>query len=333
MKIVKNQAKIVVIGGGTGGFIVLSGIKKYFNNITALVSMVDDGGSTGQLRDEYGVLPAGDVRQCLVALSESPKVRDLFNYRFGDGSVGGHSFGNLFLTALEKTTGNFREGVELASKILRVRGAVEPITLDKIILAIKDGAATTRRERNIDNRKFENLRPKIWLEPKPQANPAALEAIRTAEIIVIAPGSLYTSLGAALVVPSIGAALAKSLAQKIYVCNLINKPGQTDGFSPIDYSEELERMAGHKFLDVVLYNNRQPSRELLEKYADDDELPVEPDSRSRKATAHFKLIGANLIDDKITPRDPNDKNYEVKRAFIRHNPDLLARRILREVEL
>jgi uncharacterized cofD-like protein len=332
MKTIKNESRIVVIGGGTGSFIVLSGIKKYFNNITALVSMADDGGSTGQLCDEYGVLPAGDVRQCLVALSKSPKARDLFNYRFGDGSAGGHSFGNLFLTALEKTTGSFRAGIELASQILRVRGVVEPITLDKVTLAIKDGASVTHHERNIDNKKFECLRPEIWLEPKPQANPAALEAIKKASVIIIAPGSLYTSLGATLVVPGIGEALKKSRAKKIYICNLINKPGQTDGFSPIDYSNELERMAGCRFLDVVLYNNRKPSQELLEKYADDGELPVATDSKAERAKAHFELVGVNLIDKKVTPRDPNDKNYTIKRAFIRHNPDLIARSILKEVE-
>ncbi|MDR3125751.1 MAG: YvcK family protein [Candidatus Nomurabacteria bacterium] len=327
MKTIKNESKIVVIGGGTGSFSVLSGIKKYFNNITALVSMADDGGSTGQLRDEYGVLPAGDVRQCLVALSKSPKIRDLFNYRFEDGGLNGHSFGNLFLTALEKTTGNFREGIELASQILRVRGVVEPITLDKVVLAIKDGTSIIRHEHNIDIRKFKCLRPEIWLEPKPRPNPAAIEAIKKAKIIIIAPGDLYTSLGAALVVPNIGAALKKSRARKIYICNLINKPGQTDGFSPIDYAEELERMAGQQFIDVVLYNNRRPSRELLEKYADDGELPVRADSQERRAAAHFQMISANLIDKRISSKSPSDK---LKRSFIRHNPDLIAHNILRE---
>jgi uncharacterized cofD-like protein len=329
MKETKNESRIVVIGGGTGSFTVLSGVKKYFNNITALVSMADDGGSTGQLRDEYGVLPAGDVRQCLVALSKSPRIRDLFNYRFENGGLGGHSFGNLFLTALEKTTGNFRAGIELASQILRVRGVVEPITLDKVTLAIKDGDSTTRCEHNIDDKKFEHLRPKIWLEPKPRANPAAIEAIKKAKIIIIAPGSLYTSLGAALVVPGVGEALKKSRARKIYICNLINKPGQTDEFSPVDYAQELERMAGAEFLDTVLFNNRRPSQELLKKYANDGELPVRADSKPEIAGAHFKLVGVNLIDKKIAAKITGDK---LKRSFIRHNPELIARSILKEVE-
>jgi uncharacterized cofD-like protein len=329
MKTIKNESRIVVIGGGTGSFSVLSGIKQYFNNITALVSMADDGGSTGQLRDDYGVLPSGDVRQCLVALSKSPKARDLFNYRFADGSMSGHSFGNLFLTALEKTTGNFREGIELASQILRVRGVVEPITLDKVILALKDGAETTYHEHNIDVKKFKQPRPKIWLEPRPRPNPAAIEAIKKAKIVIIAPGGLYASLGAALVVPGVGEALKKSRAKKIFICNLINQPGQTDNFSPIDYANELERMAGQKFLDVVLYNNRRPSRELLEKYADDGELPVRPVSKEKKAAAHFELVGANLIDKRISSKSQGDK---LKRSYIRHNPDLIAMSILREAE-
>jgi uncharacterized cofD-like protein len=329
MNTIKNESKIVIIGGGTGSFTVLSGVKKYFNNITALVSMADDGGSTGQLRDEYGVLPAGDVRQCLAALSKSPKIRDLLNYRFENGGLDGHSFGNLLLIALEKITGSFREGIELASQILRVRGVVEPITLDKVTLAIKDGGSTTRHEHNIDNKKFDHLRPKIWLEPKPRANPAAIEAIKKAKIIIIAPGSLYTSLGAALVVPGVGEALNKSRARKVYICNLINKPGQTDGFSPIDYVNEIERMAGVKFIDMVLYNNRKPDKDLLKKYANDGELPVETDSKAAKIRVHFELVGANLIDKKISAqKSPSDK---VKRYFIRHNPELLARHILKEV--
>ena len=129
--------KVVVIGGGTGSFTLLSGLKKYTHSITALVNMVDDGGSTGVLRDELGVLPAGDVRQCLVALSTSPKVRDLFNYRFGEGSMKGHAFGNLFMAALEKMTGSFADAVELASEVLGVNGRVYPITLDDTTMSIK----------------------------------------------------------------------------------------------------------------------------------------------------------------------------------------------------
>jgi len=316
--------KVVVIGGGTGSFTILSGLKNYVSNITALVSMADDGGSTGQLRDEYGVLPAGDIRQCLVALSKSPKVRDLFNFRFEDGGLGGHNFGNLFLTALEKMTGNFSDGVELASKILQVNGTVEPITLDPITLVIKDGTKTIRHEHVIDDLVFKKQKPKIWLEPKPKVNPRAIEAIKQADMIVIAPGSLYTSLGATLVVPGIGEALASSKAKKIYVCNLVNKPGQTDKFSAVDYADELERMAGKKFLDVVIYNTRQPSKALLKKYAADGELPVAQPSKS--VSRHYGLKGTELLSDNMAQVTKGDK---IRRTLIRHNPDRIARQIMK----
>jgi len=317
--------KAVVIGGGTGGFVILSGLKNYANVITAVVSMSDDGGSTGQLRDELGVLPPGDIRQCLVALSESPKVRDLFNYRFDEGALKGHSFGNLFLTALEKMTGDFREGVRLSSEILQIKGRVEPITTDKVILCIKDGKAMVRHEHNIDDREFNLLRPEIWLDPKPTANPEALKAIKEADIIVIAPGSLYTSLGAILVVPGVGTALKRAKGKKIYVSNLVNKPGQTDGFSPTDFADELERMAGEKFLDVVLYNNHRPNADLLKKYASDGELPVEQPVRSE--SRKYKLNGANLLSDSFVKRGKGDK---LKRTLIRHDSDKTARRIMKE---
>jgi uncharacterized cofD-like protein len=313
--------KIVVIGGGTGSFTVLSGLKNYAENITALVSMADDGGSTRQLIDEYGVLPPGDVRQCLVALSKSPKVRELFNYRFSDGSFDGHSFGNLFLTALEKMTGNFSDGVELAGKVLKIVGKVEPITLDKVVLCMKSGGHITRHERNIDDKEFKTLRPKLWLEPKTQLNPVALSVVKRSDIIVLAPGSLYTSLGAALVVPGLGAALKKSHARVVYFCNLVNKPGQTDNFSVEDHADELERMAGAKILDLVVYNNRQPTPELLSRYANDGELPVEYTGRTDR-----KYKGLDLMSKKIWKGQKGDK---LKRTLIRHDPDKLARQIMR----
>ncbi len=323
-----SGAKIVVIGGGTGSFVLLSGLKHYAHSITALVSMADDGGSTGKLRDEYGALPAGDVRQCLVALSKSPKVRDLFNYRFDGGGLEGHNFGNIFLTALEKMTGSFSEGVELASEILQVNGKVEPITLDPVTLVIKDGKKTIRHEHTIDDLVFSEQRPEIWLEPEPKINPAATKAIETADLIIIAPGSLYTSLGAALSVPKVGKALKKSKAKKIYVCNLVNKPGQTDDFSVSDYADEIERMAGEKFLDYVIYNVHQPGKKLLEKYAAEGELPVVIESSVLKK-AHYKARGAELLASEVW-QNPNAKDpLAGQRTLIRHDPDTTARAIMK----
>jgi uncharacterized cofD-like protein len=316
-----SGAKIVVIGGGTGSFAVLSGLKNYVKNLTALVSMADDGGSSGRLIDEYGVLPPGDVRQCLVALSRSPLVRDLFNYRFDNGTFDGHSFGNIFLTVLEKLTGNFGEGVEQAGQILQITGRVEPITLDKFTLMMEDVGRVVKHEYNIDDRKFNGKRPRIWLEPTPQPNPSALKAICEADIVVIAPGSLYTSLGAVLVVPGVAESLMRTRAKVLYICNLINKPGQTDGFTVEDYVDELERVTGRKFVDAVLYNNRRPGNDLLQRYARDGETPVEFGRRDDR-----KYIGADLVAKKAWKSAKGDK---VKRSLIRHDPDKLARQVMK----
>ena len=242
----RTELKIAVIGGGTGSFTLLSALKDHTSQIAALVNMADDGGSTGQLRDELGALPPGDVRQCLVALSDSPKVRDLFNYRFEEGTLQGHAFGNLFLTALEKMTGSFAEGVDLASEVLNIKGIVEPITLSNVHLAMKDEKGeTVHGEFAIADRDFKSSRPEMWLEPLAEPNPRAIKAIETADIVVIAPGNLYGSLAPALIVPGIGEALERSSAFKVYVCNLVTKPGQTDGFKVSDFADEIERFAGH----------------------------------------------------------------------------------------
>ncbi|PLS80787.1 hypothetical protein CYG49_04140 [Candidatus Saccharibacteria bacterium] len=322
--------KIVVIGGGTGSFTLLSGLKHYARDITALVNMADDGGSTGQLRDELGALPPGDVRQCLVALSNTPKVRELFNYRFEEGSgLKGHAFGNLFLTALEKMTGSFGEAVELAGEVLNITGRVEPVTLSDVKLCIKTSDGTiTRGEFNIANLTFNGQRPEIWLEPEPAINPAAAKAIAQADVIVVAPGNLYGSLAPALVVPGIGEALAAAKAKKVYICNLVTKPGQTDGFSVLDYADELERFAGTQFLDYVVYNAAKPSDDLLGKYAKEGEFAVEFDELGAKER-HYKTIAARLISDEIWQGGQAHDPIAHARTLIRHDSDRAARQLMK----
>ena len=310
---------------------VLSGLKKYFHDITALVAMADDGGSTGELRDEMGVLPPGDVRQCLVALAHSPKVRDLFNFRFDSGSFKGHSFGNLFLTALEKMTGDFREGVKLATEVLQVVGQVEPMTLDKSTPVIRNGKKIVRGQRNIEDTAFVKSRPQIWLEPNPTANPNALEAIAQADLIVIAPGSLYTSLGVDLIIPGVGEALARAKAKKVYICNLVTKPGETDGFTVEDFADELERMAGTHFLDCVVYNQNQPARELLKRYAEDGEKPVKA-SAAKTKKPHYKVRGGDLLSSTIWKNPSKNDDLATKRTLIRHDPDCVAQQIRKLVK-
>ncbi|MDR0955589.1 MAG: YvcK family protein [Candidatus Nomurabacteria bacterium] len=325
MKTSNFGVKIVTIGGGTGHFMLLSGLKNYVKNITALVSMADNGGSTGALRDDLGVLPPGDVRQCLVALAQSPRVRELFNYRFAEGSLSGHSFGNLFLAALEKLSGDFRKGVELAGEILRIQGNVEPLTLTNTTLMLDDGKKIWRGESDIESAEFNHLRPRLWLEPAATVNPLALDALRAADLIVLAPGGLYHSLGAALSVDGLADSLKNSRARKLYICNLINKPGQTDGFSPLDYADELERMAGCEFLDAVIYNTRRPSDALIKRYAREGETPLAklPPNFQR----HYKMIGADLLEKRPTTRQ--NAADKLTRTLIRHDSDLVARQIMK----
>jgi uncharacterized cofD-like protein len=323
-----NDLKIAVIGGGTGSFTLLTGLKEYTSALTALVNMADDGGSTGVLRDELGVLPPGDVRQCLVALSDAPKLRELFNYRFDEGGLKGHSFGNLFLTALEKMTGNFAEGVELAAEVLHITGVVEPITLTNVRLIIRTKAhGELKGEHWVDESNFLGERPELLLEPEAIANPKALQAIKDADIVVIAPGDIYGSLGPALIVPGVGEALARSKAFKVYVCNLVTKPGQ-EGFLVTDFAGEIERLAGQTFLDAVLYNTREPGSELMKKYAKAGELAVGYDT-SKLEAASYRTYGGDLLAGAIWENKSGSADLiAASRTLIRHDPIVVARSIV-----
>lgn len=323
-----TEVKIAVIGGGTGSFTLLSALKNHTSQIAALVNMADDGGSTGVLRDELGALPPGDVRQCLVALARSPQARDLFNYRFEEGSLKGHAFGNLFLTALEKMNGDFADGVMMASSILNIVGVVEPITLSNVRLAMKDGRnEIVRGEFVIASHEFNGHRPDMWLEPDAEANPAALAAIAQADIVIVAPGNLYGSLAPALIVPGIGKALAESKALKLYVCNLVTKPGQTDGYKVHDFADEVERLAGGSFLDYVLYNTESPTDLLLSKYAQEGELSVVYDENAF-ANKSYKAIGANLLSSNIWQNKNASDPIAAQRTLIRHDSESAARAIM-----
>ena len=325
----KSEIKIAVIGGGTGSFTMLSALKGYTSQIAAIVSMSDDGGSTGVLRDELGTLPPGDVRQCLVALSESPKVRDLFNYRFDEGTFAGHSFGNLLLTALEKVTGDFSEAVETASEILRVDGVVIPATLDNVRLKMEwaETSLILHGERVIDAEFFKHdpRRAVLSLTPSAHANPTAIVAIEQADIVVIAPGDLYTSLGPLLVIDGFGQALQKTKALKVYVSNLVSKKGQTDGFTVSDHAAEVERFAGAPFLDYVVYNDEVPSDDIAERYKAEGGYITEVDSENL-SKAHYKIVSGKFL-GKMANAHKGDK-IPVTRSLIRHDAQAVAKSIL-----
>lgn len=242
---------IVTIGGGTGQFTLLTGLKKYPVKLTAIVSMADDGGSTGILRDELGVLPPGDVRQCLVALSEADAiVRELFNYRFDAGGLKGHNFGNIFLSALEKITGNFEEAVRVSGKVLATRGTVIPVTTQDTRLTCDAAGTRIDGQYAIETATLPR-HPEFRMEPEADANPKAIEAIEAADCIVIGPGNYYCSLLPNLLVKGIPEAICHSKAAVVFNCNLMTKGGHTDGFDVDAFVDGIERRLGMPRIDFV----------------------------------------------------------------------------------
>lgn len=329
----KVSPRFVVIGGGTGSFTVLSSLKNYVRDISSIVGMADSGGSSGVLRDELGVLPPGDVRQCLIALSESSDtLRDLFNYRFPEGTFAGHSFGNIFLSGVENMTGDFGEAVRIAGEVLHLNGHVLPMTLDNAQLQLKLlGQVVIGEHLILDAPIKRSWQPKVSLLPDCKINPNAEAAILSADVIVIAPGNLYSSLAAALAVDGVRDVLERTDAKIVFVCNLVNKPHQTAGFSVADYASEVERFIGSPVLDYVLYNVDEPSPKLLKKYALEGELPVKV-NQAKLAKMHYQAKPGNFLSHNKVKRDKNDKLIKtVKngRSLIRHNADAIARALMR----
>jgi uncharacterized cofD-like protein len=254
-------------------------------------------------------------------------MRDLFNYRFAEGSLQGHSFGNLFLTALEKTTGNFAQAVRTASKVLNITGRVVPVTLtnSKLVLTQPDGSRVVGQH-SVEGAIIDRSQPPhLSLEPNPKLNPEAKTAIETADLVVISPGNLYASLAPTLVVPGLGEVLASTKACVVYVTNLVTKPGQTDGFQVHDYAAEIERFIGKAVLNFVIYNQHQPSQKLLDKYARAGEYAVgfQPEALAKQ---QYQVIAGDLVADSIPRLTAADKI--IPRTLIRHHPDKTARLIM-----
>jgi len=310
---------------------LLSGLKKYDINLSAIVSMADDGGSTGILRDELGVLPPGDVRQCLVALSESPQImRDLLNYRFERGGLKGHSFGNLFVSALEKISGSFSNGLIEAMEILKVKGEVVPVTNGKANLRLKLKNGKILEGENVINHSFFQKEEvaKIYYNSRIKANSKALEKIISADLIVIGPGNLYCSILPNLIITGISQAIRKSKAEVIYNCNLTNKKGQTMGFKANDYIDAVEKYIGRNRINYVTINIGKPSKKLIEKYEKQEgkNVLVEFDQNKKEKT-NYKIIEEVLSNWKEAKCSKSDALCRL-RSFIRHDSDRLAKIVM-----
>jgi len=306
---------------------LLTGLKKYPINISAIVSMADDGGSTGVLRDELGVLPPGDMRQCLVALSDSSKtLRELMNYRFENGTLKGHNFGNLLLSALEKIKGDFVSGVHEASKILNVRGEVIPVTKKDTDLYIKlkngkilDGQNEINHNYEIEPRGIE----KIYLNPKAAANPRAIKKILEADAVIIGPGNHYCSIVPNLIVDGIPEAIRRTKAKVIYNCNLVNKKGHTEKFDLDDYVKAINKLVGKDRIDFVAFNTKNPSGKLIRKYESKKELLVRF-KKGKNKSRKYNVICADLLSRESAEYNKADAISSV-RSFIRHDSEKLAK--------
>ena len=306
--------KVVVIGGGTGVFTVLTGLKDYPYHLGAIVSMADDGGSTGSLREEFGILPPGDVRRALVALAASDNkiVSELFNYRFAqESSLRGHSLGNLLLTALEHITGSFDKGLKEAVKILNIKGDVIPVTFTKtkLMAKLEDGTEITG-ETNIDIPKHDgNLKiTNIYLSPDATATKDALMAIATADAIILGPGDSYTSIIPNLLVKEISSAIKNSKAKKIYIVNIMTKYGETNSFTAMDFVTKLEKYLGKNVLDFVVVNTEKLYGEILERYRE-EKTDFVAFSKKMFTSESYKVVEGKFLR---------------RGKFLRHNPKKLA---------
>ncbi len=302
--------RIVAIGGGTGLSSLLRGLKTYTSNLSVIVTVADDGGSSGRLRDEYRILPPGDFRQCLIALADAePLMKQLFDHRFKEGSLDGHSFGNLFIMAMADVTGNFEHALRESGKILAVKGTILPSTLQDVTLVASINGGMVAGESKIPMQNAPISR--VFLKPDgPQINPEAAQAILNAELIIVGPGSLYTSIMPNLLVDGMVEAIKASPALKVYICNLAAQSGETDGYAVDDYLRVIREHVGANLFDFVLVNtnlSHAPTggqSQVVFRSADSNKHP------------EVRFIAADVVNVKLPSH---------------HDPDKLARTIMRKV--
>lgn len=321
--------RIVIIGGGTGSFVVLSGLKKWPVALAAIVAVTDDGGSTGRLRDEFGFLPVGDMRQCIAALSDENIDSHLMNlllYRFDKGEKGlkGHSLGNLILTALEDITGSESRGLEMAGQIFKLKGQIFPVSLKLVkLVAYYNNGKKIVSEHKIEVKKLKQGEriSKLTTQPKARINPRAKKLIEQADLIILGPGDLFDSTIANLVIQGVPPAIKKSGALIVNVVNLMTLRSQTEGFKASDHVKTLEQYLGKK-VDYILMNTASIPKKILKNYREKEgEYPVADDLGKDE-----RVIRGDFLDRKKFKKSSGDV---LKRSLIRHSPEKLARKIIK----
>ncbi|MEK7544430.1 MAG: gluconeogenesis factor YvcK family protein [Patescibacteria group bacterium] len=321
--------KVVCIGGGTGTFVALKGLKEYPVDLTAIVTMADSGGSNKRIRDEFGLLPTSDIRQCFVALSDenggAGLMRKLFMYRFEKGQgIAGMTFGNLFMAALADILGSQEEAIRQTRKVLRIKGKVIPVSYTDTNLSARYADGTVVKEEHlIDEPEHDGMVPieEVFLSPRAQATPDAIEAIGRADLIVLGPGDLYTSLIPNLLVDGIPQALAQTKATIVYILNLMTKYGQTYQYTAGDHLKALERYIG-KSVDIVLVNAAGIPKRALDVYAKSHEVPVKDNLIEGKP---YRLYRADMVGNTVIGKSKSDA---LVRSLIRHDSVKLGAAIM-----
>lgn len=328
----KKLPEVVVIGGGTGTYTVLSGLRKYPVDLTAVVSMADSGGSNRILRDEFGILPTSDIRQALVALADGKGdreiFRELFSYRFHQGTgITGMTFGNLFMAALSDILGSQIEAIDRTAQILHLKGRVLPVTLDDAHLVARyENGHQAVGEHYIDEPRHDGRLKIVGLEyiPQPKAYRQSIRAIRDADLVILGPGDLYTSVVCNLIVGGVPAALERTKAKVVYVLNLMTRYGQTYGMSAKNHVAAVQKYGGNSVLDYVLVNdNGSLPRPILRKYAEENSFLVDDDLG--EGTKKMKVVRSDLLSHQVVKKQPGDK---LQRSMIRHDQRKLAKAIM-----
>ncbi len=313
----KIGPRIVVIGGGTGLSVILRGIKKVTDNLTAIVTVADNGGGSGVLREDLGMLPPGDIRSCILAMADEEGIMmEVLNYRFTEGRLGGQSFGNLLIAALNGICGNFEEAVAKTNEILRVRGQVLPVTGKNVDLcAVLENGSYVYGESEIPQEAIRQNSPiaKVFLEPeKPEAAGKVLETIRKADMIIIGPGSLFTSIIPNFLVDGVCEEIKASMARKILICNMMTQPGETDKYSVCDHVERVAEYLGDNIIEYVIANNKMIDAEALKPYKEDNSDQIMPTDKDRRL---LREKGITLIENNFV---------DIKKGYIRHDADRIA---------